>query len=79
MKRVPKLEFYQDTAAEWRWRFRAANSRILAVSSEGYVRRRDCIHAWEILRNAVRQQAGRAPGTGYGVEYSDPDRPFPAR
>ena len=34
---------YQDAVGEWRWRLTAANGRILAVSSEGYKRRHDCV------------------------------------
>jgi len=37
-----KYEVYQDKRGEWRWRLRAANGKILAVSSEGYVNKDDC-------------------------------------
>lgn len=49
MKREPKVEFYQDTNGKWRWRFRAANGRILADSAEGYSRLTDCVHGSEIV------------------------------
>ncbi len=33
-----RVEFYRDTAREWRWRFIAAeNGNVLADSGEGYV------------------------------------------
>lgn len=31
-----KYEIYQDKRGEWRWRLKAGNGNILAVSSEGY-------------------------------------------
>ncbi len=37
-----KYEIYQDKRGEWRWRLKAANGRILAVSSEGYKNLADC-------------------------------------
>lgn len=38
-----KYEIYQDKRGEWRWRLKAANWKILAVSSEGYKNRADCL------------------------------------
>lgn len=40
-----RIEFYQDKRNEWRWRIRHLNSNILAVSSEGYKNRIDCVTA----------------------------------
>lgn len=31
-----KIEVYQDTKGEWRWRAKAGNGRIVADSGEGY-------------------------------------------
>jgi uncharacterized protein len=36
-------QIYRDARGEWRWRFRAANHRILADSAEGYSNREDCL------------------------------------
>jgi uncharacterized protein YegP (UPF0339 family) len=36
-------EMYRDRRGEWRWRIRADNWRILAVSSEGYHNKDDCL------------------------------------
>lgn len=44
------IEVYQDKSYLWRWRFRAANGRILAESGEGYNNRRDCEAAIAILK-----------------------------
>lgn len=35
---------------QWRWRLRASNGKIIAVSSESYVRREDCIRSIELVR-----------------------------
>ena len=44
---------YRDKAKEWRWKAQAANGRIIAVSSEGYRRRGDCLASlgltWKLL------------------------------
>lgn len=37
-----KIEFYKDTAGEWRFRFVAANGKIVAVS-QGYKSKRSCL------------------------------------
>lgn len=42
-----KFEVYKDKRKEWRWRLRASNGKILAVSSEGYSKR---THALEMMR-----------------------------
>lgn len=31
-----KIEMYEDSAREWRWRMRTPNGRIIADSAEGY-------------------------------------------
>jgi len=31
-----RFEIYRDLKRHWRWRFKAGNGRIIAVSSEGY-------------------------------------------
>ena len=45
-----KYETYRDAATEWRWRLRAANHQIIAVSGEGYKNRRDCLHAIGLVK-----------------------------
>ena len=39
-----KYEMYRDDSIkrEWRWRLRAANGNIIAVSGEGYANKGDC-------------------------------------
>jgi uncharacterized protein YegP (UPF0339 family) len=38
-----RWEFYQDARKKWRWRRAAANGRIIAASTEGYVKRSACV------------------------------------
>ncbi len=35
---------YKDHKHEWRWTFHAGNGLIIAVSSESYVNKQDCLH-----------------------------------
>ena len=37
-----KFEIYRDESGEWRWRLKAVNGLIIAVSGEGYVNKEDC-------------------------------------
>lgn len=48
MKRLHKIELYQDKAGEWRWHRKAGNGEIISDSAEGYVRARDAIHGARI-------------------------------
>jgi uncharacterized protein YegP (UPF0339 family) len=45
-------QIYRDTQNQWRWRYVAANGRIIAVSSESYWNLSDCRSAVEIMRNS---------------------------
>lgn len=41
---------YKDAASEWRWRFTASNGRIIAVSSESYHNKQDCLHSIDLVK-----------------------------
>lgn len=41
---------YQDVSGYWRWRFVASNGRIIAVSSESYQHRQDCLHSISLVK-----------------------------
>jgi uncharacterized protein YegP (UPF0339 family) len=43
---------YRDTSLQYRWRLRASNQRIIAISGEGYHNRTDCIAAIELVKNS---------------------------
>lgn len=47
-----QFEIYKDQKSEWRWRLRAVNGNILAVSSEGYVHKADCETCISIVKNS---------------------------
>jgi uncharacterized protein YegP (UPF0339 family) len=38
-----RWEFYRDARKKWRWRRVATNGRIIAASTEGYVKRSGCV------------------------------------
>lgn len=40
---VSQYAIYQDVTAQWRWRLVATNGQIIAVSSESYHNRTDCV------------------------------------
>lgn len=45
--------YYKSTADnQWRWRLRAANNRIIAVSGEGYHNKADCLHAIALVKGS---------------------------
>ncbi len=45
-------EVYKDAKDEWRWRLRASNHEIIAVSSEGYRQRVDALRAIELVKGS---------------------------
>ena len=47
------VEFYQDSADEWRWRVVADNGKVVADSSEGYINRADCIHGLRVTAHQI--------------------------
>jgi len=52
--RKGKLEIYEDSKHEWRWRLKAPNGRIVATSGEGYTRRSDCVSAQRKISVTMR-------------------------
>jgi len=45
-------QLYRDKRGEWRWRLRR-DERIVAVSSEGYKNRGDCVAASDLFLDAT--------------------------
>jgi uncharacterized protein YegP (UPF0339 family) len=43
---------YRDVVTQYRWRLRAGNHRIIAVSGEAYHNRTDCIAAIELVKSS---------------------------
>ncbi len=56
VKRTARFQIYRDSRGEYRWRLRAANGEIIADSNEGYIRKSDCEHGIDL----VKQQASTA-------------------
>ena len=46
------FQIYRDVSNEWRWRLRAANHHTIAVSSEGYSNKSDCIHSIDLVKSS---------------------------
>ncbi len=42
---------------EWRWRFVSSNGRVIAISSEGYRNREDCMNGIQLMREAFGPRA----------------------
>jgi uncharacterized protein YegP (UPF0339 family) len=47
-----RYEVHKDASQQWRWRYVAANGRIIAVSSEAYVGKADCLRSIEIIKGS---------------------------
>jgi uncharacterized protein YegP (UPF0339 family) len=52
MNKKGYYQLYRDTQNYWRWRYVASNGRTIAVSSEAYHNRSDCIAAIDIMRGS---------------------------
>lgn len=52
MKRKPYFRLYKDHGGQWRWTCYAANGEQLAVSSEGYKRKRDAARGIVLVQQA---------------------------
>lgn len=48
-----QYQIYQDLKREWRWRYVAANGRIIGVSSEGYQRENDCMYSINLMKSST--------------------------
>ena len=49
-----KVEIYEDTPGQWRWRIRAVNGRIMAISGESYANKANALRAIDTLVHAIR-------------------------
>jgi len=47
---VSAFELYRDKQKDYRWRLRAGNHQVIAISSEGYSSRPSCEHGIELVR-----------------------------
>jgi uncharacterized protein YegP (UPF0339 family) len=52
-----KVEFFQDRTKEWRWRLKAANGRLMAVSGDGYKSKAGAKEGFELVKDGVKSAA----------------------
>ena len=43
---------YRDSGNQWRWRYVAKNGKIIAVSSESYIAKADCLHSINLIKGS---------------------------
>lgn len=48
-----EFELYMDSSGEYRWRLKAANGEIIAVSSEGYTKAESARKGIALVRKSV--------------------------
>lgn len=47
------FEMYRDARNEWRWRLKAGNHEVIAVSSEGYASKQSCSHSIDLVKSTT--------------------------
>ena len=45
-----KYVIYKDIQFQWRWTFYASNGEAIAVSSEAYRNKSDCLHSINLVK-----------------------------
>jgi uncharacterized protein YegP (UPF0339 family) len=45
----PSYYVYRDNRGEYRWTYEASNGKTIAVSSEGYVAKSDCVNGINLM------------------------------
>ena len=53
--------YYEDYKGEWRWRLKADNGKIIAISGEGYTNQGDCLAAIELVKGSGDAPVRREP------------------
>jgi uncharacterized protein YegP (UPF0339 family) len=52
---MAKFQIYKDSGGGYRWRLRANNNQIIANAGEGYVKKSDCEHGIELVKEQAPQ------------------------
>lgn len=39
---ILRVRIFKDASKQWRWRAKARNNRVVAVSGEGYTKKKHC-------------------------------------
>lgn len=50
--RTGTYRVYKDNRSEWRWRYISSNGNIIAVSSEGYSSKANCLNSISIMKKS---------------------------
>jgi uncharacterized protein len=50
----PSFLIYKDAAGEYRWRYQASNTKVIADSGEGYKNKADCWHGIHLVMDSNR-------------------------
>ena len=58
---MAKFQVYKDKRGEFRWRFISTNGRIIAISSESYKAKNDCVHGIELMKTDGKKAAIEEP------------------
>ncbi len=45
-------QIYKDVTGDWRWRLKAANHEIVAISSEGYAQKSSAEHSINLTKSS---------------------------
>ncbi|WP_224702000.1 YegP family protein [Devosia aquimaris] len=48
----PSFLIYKDAKGEYRWHYQASNTKIIADSGEGYVKKADCERGIELVKGS---------------------------
>ena len=52
------FEIFEDKAGEWRWRLRAANGELVAISEQGFASKSGVVKGLEVVRRNVAEAEG---------------------
>ncbi|NIM93984.1 MAG: DUF1508 domain-containing protein [Anaerolineales bacterium] len=47
---LAKFQVYEDGKGEFRWRLRADNNEVIAISSEGYTRKESSMYVMDLVK-----------------------------
>ncbi len=60
----PSFYIYLDSADEFRWRYQASNTKIIADSGEGYKTYADCKHGISLVQSSHSSPVWRSDDAG---------------
>jgi uncharacterized protein YegP (UPF0339 family) len=53
MKRLPRVEAYQDIGGLWRWRLKAGNGQVINGPQQGFTRKADALKNYRTVKAAM--------------------------